>query len=88
MTIGFTNITAAAQNVSCTLVDAHAGVMNPTYFPKTISVPPSGSPVTLLIWTGAENNNTAFTYPAASCNLPPGLGVQVTNQTYDEDVGQ
>lgn len=87
VTVGFTNTTAAAITVNCTLVNAHAGVQNPTFFPKSISVPPAGSPVALLIWTGAENNNVAFTYPAASCALPPGIGVQVTNHTYDEDVG-
>lgn len=87
LTIGFTNNTAAAITVNCTLVDAHAGVLTPTYFPKSISVPPAGSPVALLLWDFAENGGIRFTYPAASCALPPGTGVQVTNHTFDEEIG-
>jgi len=87
VTVGFTNTTGAAINVTCTLVDAHAGVQTPTFFPKTVSVPAAGAPVTLLIWTAAENAGVFFTYPAASCSLPPGTGVQVTNHTYDEEIG-
>jgi hypothetical protein len=88
-TVGFTNTGSSARTVNCTLVDAHAGVMDPDFFPKTISVPAAGSPVALLIWSAInDNGGTRFTYPAASCSLPPGVGVQVTNHTYDEDVGQ
>jgi hypothetical protein len=87
VTVGFTNVTTTAKTVNCTLVDAHAGMLDPTFFPKSISVPPAGSPVALLIWTGTINQNTPFMYPAASCSIPPGVGVQVLNHTYDEDVG-
>jgi hypothetical protein len=88
LTVGFTNTTSAPIQVNCTLVDAHAGVLDPTYYPKSINVPPAGSPVALLIWSAiSDNNGVKFTYPAASCSLPPGTGVQVTNHTYDEEIG-
>lgn len=88
LTVGFTNITTTAKTVDCTLVDAHAGVQNPTYLPKSINVPPAGAPVTLLIWSyTADNGGVRFTYPAASCAVPPGIGVAVTNHTYDEEIG-
>lgn len=88
VTVGFTNITSANITVNCTLVDGQAGVMNPDYFPKSIVVPPTGAPVTLLMWSAvADNGGVRFTYPAVSCLLPPGSGVQVTNHTYDEEIG-
>ena len=88
VTVGFTNITSGAITVNCTLVDAQDGVVNPEYFPRSISVPASGAPVTLLIWSAnADNGGVRFTYPAVSCLLPPGIGVQVTNHTFDEEIG-
>lgn len=85
--VGFTNTTATPQTVNCTLVNARQGVQNAQYFPKSISVPASGSPIIHIIWTGTDNNGIAFTYPAASCSLPPGIGVQTTTQTYDQEIG-
>lgn len=88
VTVGFTNNTSAAITVSCTLADAQAGVINAEYFPKSISVPPNTAPVALLLWSAvADNGGVRFTYPAVSCLLPPGIGVQVTNHTYDEEIG-
>jgi hypothetical protein len=88
VTVGFTNITSAGITVNCTLVDAQDGVINPEYFPKSIDVPPMGAPVTLLLWSAInDNGGVRFTYPSVSCLLPPGTGVQVTNHTYDEEIG-
>ena len=88
VTVGFTNNTSAEITVNCTLADAQAGVINAEYFPKSIAVPPNNAPVALLLWSAvADNGGVRFTYPAVSCLLPPGVGVQVTNHTYDEEIG-
>lgn len=88
LSVGFTNITGAEIAVSCTLVNALAGVQNPQFFPKSIAVPPAGAPVTLLLWSATnDNGGTLFTYPAASCLLPPGVGVVNTLHTFDEEIG-
>lgn len=88
LTVGLTNNTNAPITVNCTLVDFQAGVVNPEYFPKSISVPATGAPVALLLWSAVDDNGgVRFTYPAASCVLPPGTGVVNTLHTFDEEIG-
>jgi hypothetical protein len=88
LSVGFTNANPSPVTVSCTLVDAHDGVINPEFFTKSISVAAAGSPVTLLQWSAvADNEGVNFTYPAVSCAIPAGIGVQVTLHTFDEEIG-
>jgi hypothetical protein len=88
LSVGFTNANAVPVTVNCTLVDAQDGVINPEFFPKSISVAAAGSPVTLMQWSAvADNGGVEFTYPAVSCAIPAGIGVQVTLHTFDEEIG-
>jgi len=88
LTVGFLNSTATAATATCTLADAHEGVLNPEFFVKSISVAPAGSPVTLMQWSAvADNGGVRFTYPAVNCAIPPGVGVAVTLHTFDEEIG-
>lgn len=88
LSVGFTNLNQQPATVNCTLADAQAGVIDPEYFVKSTTVPATGAPVHLLMWSAAgDNGGVRFTYPAVSCMLPPGVGIQVTNHTYDEEIG-
>jgi hypothetical protein len=80
------NNTAASVAVSCTLTDAGAGLSNPIYFTKTVTLAANAVDVDLG-FSSADNGGTAFIYPAFSCALPPGTGISATTQSYPEDVG-
>lgn len=80
------NNTASSVDVSCTLTDARTGLNTPIYFTRTVTLAANATDVDLS-FTTADNNGTAFIYPAFSCVLPPGTGISATTQSYPEDVG-
>ena len=77
-----TNTTAAAINVSCTYVD---GGLAPSvvFHPKTVAVPANA--VVPIIWEPAEFALTTFSaYANFSCNVPPGVELNVVGVDYTE----
>ncbi|MBC7989294.1 MAG: hypothetical protein H7Y19_06900 [Luteimonas sp.] len=77
-----TNTTAAAINVSCTYVDG--GLQpNVVFHPKTVAVPANA--FAPIIWEPAEFSLTTFSlYANFSCNVPPGVELNVVGLDYTE----
>lgn len=72
------NNTAAAVDVSCTLISGNA-VDGPTYFPKTQAY--AAGTGAYILWSTADNGGANFgSQGNFSCNLPPGVELRlVTN---------
>jgi hypothetical protein len=81
------NNTGTAVDVSCTLV-VGVSKLAPTYFPKTITLP-ANSGLNSFTWTAANNGGVPFDSYAisASCSLPVGTGLSLSQLFYDADVG-
>lgn len=84
--VGLVNNGSATQEVACTLVDGEAGFTAPIFLPKTRTLAGGGSSGGLA-WTPSDNGGNEFVYPAISCNLPAGVGIQYTARLYDEEIG-
>ncbi|MEO6138715.1 MAG: hypothetical protein ABIP11_08655 [Luteimonas sp.] len=82
------NNTGATLDITCTLVVGLSNFDMPTYLPKTISVP-ANSGLYVFEWTSVDNGGVNFNSYAisASCNLPVGTGLSLSQIIYDEDVG-
>jgi hypothetical protein len=82
------NNTGSPVDITCTLVSgvSHNGV--PRYFPKTITMP-ANSGLNEFLWTAADNGGVNFNDIAlsASCNLPVGTGLSLSEIYYTVDVG-
>ena len=81
----FTNQNSTPVTVNCTLVDgATAPFMVPAYYPQSITLPANG--VDVFEWTPAgEEPFTALAN--LSCNLPPGVAINVLEVIFMEDNG-
>lgn len=89
--VGLINTTPAVPgqltltSVSCTLVDAGAGFAAPIYITKSVLYGAAAhGPIT---FTTADNNGQPFIYPALSCGLPPGFGVEYVGSRFDVEIG-
>ncbi|MEP6632702.1 MAG: hypothetical protein ABJA62_00680 [Luteimonas sp.] len=81
------NNSAAAKDLTCTLVTGHAG--GPTQFvAKTVTLPADGTQK-FMRWLAADF--TGGTFPdeqySMTCNLLPGVGLNDSYLSFDEDVG-
>ena len=73
-----TNRAAAAQSVSCTLVDGVAAPFTgfpAIYLPKTVDIQPNNFAV--LNWFDFETTVGRFRIPNLSCALPPGAEINI-----------
>jgi hypothetical protein len=80
--IFMTNVTAAPIDVNCTFID---GGIAPSvvYHPKTVTLPANA--MGGLVWTPAEFGLTTFSYyENFSCNLPPGVEMNVVGFDYTD----
>jgi hypothetical protein len=80
------NVGGAPATLNCTLVDARNLFNDPVYLPKSIAIPTGGN-ASLLQWTSSENGGELFAFPAISCNLPVGVGINATLRVYAEEIG-
>jgi hypothetical protein len=88
-TIGIylTNTGGATATVTCTLVDAGSGYNNPVYQPKSANVSSGGNSTSILWTAAADNGGAGYAFPAISCNLPPGTGINGTLRRFPEEIG-
>jgi hypothetical protein len=81
--IFLTNRNAGAVIVSCTLVDGALAAQDPGYYPQTVAALPGE--VTIIVWDPADHGLETFqSYPNYSCNLPPGVEINVVGNDYTE----
>lgn len=58
----------------------------PVFLPKTRNLAEGGARGGLS-WTSVDNGGNEYVYPAISCNLPAGVGIEYTARQYDEEIG-
>jgi hypothetical protein len=82
------NNTGSAIDISCTLVSGISKSGVPTYLPQTIKMA-ANSGINRFVWTAADNGGVNFNNYAlsASCNLPPGTGLSLSEIFFYVDVG-
>lgn len=85
VTIHFENSGTEAVTVTCTLVDRLSSQI-PTYMPKSVTLPINA--VSQIHWNEDDNNQLQFANLAASCMLPPSVGVRTLRTNHTVDVGQ
>lgn len=88
LSLYFINNSAAAQNVSCTMVDGFdTGSTN--FGTKSVSVVANRANQANIAWDAATDNaNVNYSdLVNVSCQLPPGTGINDTYNYYPQDVG-
>ena len=82
VSIVLTNTNAQAVDVACTLVD---GVLDTVrYLPKTLSI--AATSIDQIAWRYTDYNNLSFSgYENVSCNLPPGVEINMVGFGYGSD---
>lgn len=90
LSVTISNFHAAAQDVTCTLVNGHqtGNLVFASYVPKTVTIAAGG--FAELTWLPAEVDNSkpsGIDRPSLSCVLPPQSALQHTRREYNEDVG-
>ncbi len=83
VSIVFINTDSQDRAVACTLVDGRSGFTDPAYFPQQVSV--AAGTRNALFWR-SNTLETNYVYPALSCALPPGVGIEYTYHQYDDAI--
>lgn len=82
--VGLLNNTGAPLSVTCTMVDGRTGMSNPINFVKSSTFSSRAE----MSWSASgDNSGTPFYYPAVSCSLPPGTGIQYLARQYTVEIG-
>ena len=81
--IGLLNTGTQAVTVNCTLVDGGNGFSVPEYFPVSRVVQPGST--SEISWS--PEDPAGFIYPAISCNLAPGTGIEYLARQFMEEIG-
>lgn len=86
--IGFNNHGATEVTFSCTLVDGYASPWGsgggPSYYPMQITIGGHGSQA--VLWYAVDEGVAHFTTSAnLSCNLPPGVEINVLVTLFEDD---
>lgn len=67
--------------VSCTLVDGALAAQSPGYYPQTVAA--LAGELTAIVWDPADHGLETFQpYQHFSCNLPPGVELNVVGNDY------
>ncbi len=85
--IKFTNSTALAATVNCTLVDGPGIGSTPPSVVITKAVIVPANTFAFGTWAAADNGGANYYVPAFSCQVPPGVSVNNINDTYLEEIG-
>lgn len=81
--VSVTNRGSGPVTVNCSLVDGlYAGGLT---IPKSMTVGAGASEP--ISWTGADNSDSFYAYPAVSCALPPGTELSYVRFNYNEEIG-
>ncbi len=87
--VTLTNTNGTAVTANCTLVDGLApGVSQdpPGYYPKSLAI--AAGDTGAIVWTPGEYQLSSFSpYQNFSCNLPPGVELNLVGNDYADSAG-